>query len=120
MADNLQRSVGRPEEYKFDRGGNPVEMGPFIGIVVNNIDNTRSGRLQVWIQQFGAVESDGSPKLDDPTTWRTVRYISPFYGATPAIWGNRSRNVSRQQKQLRHVVYPARTWYQSSLLFCRR
>lgn len=82
MADNLQRSVGRPEEYKFDRGGNPVEMGPFIGIVVNNIDNTRSGRLQVWIQQFGAVESDGSPKLDDPTTWRTVRYISPFYGAT--------------------------------------
>lgn len=82
MADNLQRSLGRPEEYKFDRGGNPVEMGPFIGIVVNNIDNTRSGRLQVWIQQFGAVDTDGSPKLDDPTTWRTVRYISPFYGAT--------------------------------------
>jgi hypothetical protein len=82
MADNLQRSLGRPEEYKFDRGGNPVEMGPFVGIVVNNIDNTRSGRLQVWIQQFGAVDTDGSPKLDDPTTWRTVRYISPFYGAT--------------------------------------
>jgi len=82
MADNLQRSLGRPEEYKFDRGGNPVEMGPFVGIVVNNIDNTRSGRLQVWIQQFGATDTDGSPNLDDPTTWRTVRYISPFYGAT--------------------------------------
>jgi len=82
MADNLQRSIGRPEEYKFDRGGNPVEMGPFVGIVVNNIDNTRSGRLQVWIQQFGATDTDGSPKLDDPTAWRTVRYISPFYGAT--------------------------------------
>lgn len=82
MAENIQRSIGRPEEYKFDRGGNPVEMGPFVGIVVNNIDNTRSGRLQVWIQQFGATDTDGSPKLDDPTTWRTVRYISPFYGAT--------------------------------------
>lgn len=82
MAENIQRSVGRPEEYRFDRGGNPVEMGPFVGIVVNNIDNTRSGRLQVWIQQFGATNSDGSPKLDDDSCWRTVRYISPFYGAT--------------------------------------
>lgn len=82
MAENIQRSVGRPQEYKFDRGGLPVEMGPYIGIVVNNIDNTRSGRLQVWIEQFGSVNVDGSPKLNDPTTWRTVRYCSPFYGAT--------------------------------------
>ena len=82
MAENIQRSVGRPQEYRFDRGGTPAEMGPYIGIVVNNIDNTRSGRLQVWIEQFGATNVDGSPKLDDPSTWRTVRYCSPFYGAT--------------------------------------
>jgi hypothetical protein len=82
MAENTERNRGRPEEYKFDRGGTPVEMGPYIGIVVNNVDNTRSGRLQVWIQQFGATDLDGSPKLDDPSTWRTVRYCSPFYGAT--------------------------------------
>lgn len=82
MAENIQRSTGRSQEYQFDRGGMPAEMGPYIGIVVNNIDNTRSGRLQVWIEQFGATNTDGSPNLDDPTTWRTVRYISPFYGAT--------------------------------------
>lgn len=82
MAENIQRSTGRPQEYKFDRGGMPVEMGPYIGIVVNNVDNTRSGRLQVWIEQFGATDVDGSPNLTDPTTWRTVRYITPFYGAT--------------------------------------
>jgi hypothetical protein len=82
MAENTLRSTGRPREYKFDRGGMPVEMGPYIGIVTNNVDNTRSGRLQVWIEQFGATGIDGSPNLTDPTTWRTVRYITPFYGAT--------------------------------------
>lgn len=82
MAENIQRSVGRPQEYKFDRGGMPAEMGPYIGIVVNNIDNTRQGRLQVWIEQFGSTNGDGSPNLTDPTMWRTVRYCPPFYGAT--------------------------------------
>lgn len=82
MAENIQRSTGRSQEYQFDRGGMPAEMGPYVGIVVNNVDNTRSGRLQVWIEQFGATNTDGSPNLTDPTTWRTVRYISPFYGAT--------------------------------------
>ena len=82
MAENLQRSTGRPQEYRFDRGGMPSEMGPYIGIVVNNVDNTRQGRLQVWIEQFGATQKDGRPNLSDPTVWRTVRYCPPFYGAT--------------------------------------
>jgi len=82
MAENIQRSTGRPQEYQFDRGGMPAEMGPYIGVVVNNVDNTRQGRLQVWIEQFGATNVDGTPVLDDPTVWRTVRYITPFYGAT--------------------------------------
>jgi hypothetical protein len=82
MAESIDRNRGRPAEYKSDRGGTPVEMGPFIGIVVNNVDNTRQGRLQVWIEQFGNRDSDGSPNLIDTTTWRTVRYCPPFYGAT--------------------------------------
>jgi len=82
MAENTQRSTGRSQEYKFDRGGMPAEMGPYVGIVVNNVDNTRQGRLQVWIEQFGATGVDGGPNLTDETTWRTVRYCSPFYGAT--------------------------------------
>jgi len=83
MAEDLQRSRGRPQNYKFDRGGMPAEMGPYIGIVVNNIDTTRQGRLQVWISQFGSTEADGLPNYRDTTTWRTVRYCPPFYGATP-------------------------------------
>jgi hypothetical protein len=82
MAENTQRSTGRSQEYKFDRGGMPAEMGPYVGIVVNNVDNTRQGRLQVWIEQFGSTGPDGGPNLTDETTWRTVRYCSPFYGST--------------------------------------
>ena len=83
MAENVQRSRGRPQGYKFDRGGAPAEMGPYIGVVVNNVDNTRSGRLQVYIDQFGAVNKEGLPNLTDPSLWRTVSYCPPFYGATP-------------------------------------
>lgn len=83
MADNIQRSRGRPQGYKFDRGGVPAEMGPYIGTVVNNVDSTRSGRLQVYIEEFGAVNKDGTANLTDQSLWRTVSYCPPFYGATP-------------------------------------
>ena len=83
MAENVQRSKGRPEGYKFDRGGQPAEMGPYIGIVVNNVDNTRSGRLQVYIEEFGEVTKTGAPNLTDQSLWRTVSYCPPYYGATP-------------------------------------
>lgn len=83
MPDNIIRTKGRSQQYKFDRGGMPTEMGPYIGIVVNNIDPTRAGRLQVWINQFGATNADGSPDLTDESTYRTVSYIPPFYGSTP-------------------------------------
>ena len=77
MAENIQRSRGRPAGYKFDRGGMPTEFGPFIGRVMNNIDPTRQGRLQVYIEQFAG------PDDQDQSLWRTVSYCPPFYGATP-------------------------------------
>jgi hypothetical protein len=75
--ENIERSRGQPRSYKFDRGGSPTEFGPFIGRVTNNIDPTRQGRLQVYIEQFAG------PNPEDPSLWRTVSYCPPFYGATP-------------------------------------
>lgn len=75
--ENIERSKGQPKSYKFDRGGSPTEFGPYIGRVTNNIDPTRQGRLQVYIEQFAG------PNPDDPNLWRTVSYCPPFYGATP-------------------------------------
>lgn len=76
--ENISRNTGQPRNYKMDRGGMPTEMGPFIGRVMNNVDPTRSGRLQVYIELFGG------PNPEDQSLWRTVNYCPPFYGTTPA------------------------------------
>ncbi len=78
MSEDIQRSKGRPTNYKLDRGGVPTEFGPFVGIVKNNVDPTRSGRLQVYIETF----TSGDP--EDSTKWTTVRYLPGFFGYTPA------------------------------------
>lgn len=51
------------------------DSGPYIGIVKDNRDPTYSGRLQVWISDFGG-------DANDPKYWRTVGYASPFLGST--------------------------------------
>jgi len=82
MSVNNQQLSGRTSNYKFDRGGKPAEMGPFVGTVMNNVDPTRTGRLQVRIQQF-ASGSDENPQL-----WRWVNYLPPFYGVTEKTSSN--------------------------------
>ena len=78
MAEDIQRSRGRPQNYKQDRGGVPAEYGPFLGKVMSNVDPTRSGRLRVFIETF----ADGPS--DDDSKWITVNYLPSFYGATPS------------------------------------
>jgi len=58
-----------------DTAATRVDPHPYIGIVKNNLDPTRSGRVQVWIPDLGGVESE-------PLNWRTVSYSSPFMGYT--------------------------------------
>jgi hypothetical protein len=77
MAINQQRTTGRASNYKFDRGGTPTDFGPFTGEIMNNIDDTRSGRVQVYIKQFAGTDKQ------DKSKWRTVSYVSPFAGASP-------------------------------------
>jgi len=55
--------------------GSTLDTATFVGIVKNNLDPTRSGRLQVWIPDLGGDEGDSN-------TWRTVSYASPFFGST--------------------------------------
>ena len=56
-------------------GGVRVEKYPYIGIVKNNQDPTRTGRLQVWIPDFGGDEND-------PANWKPVSQASPYMGTT--------------------------------------
>jgi hypothetical protein len=49
---------------------------PVVGIIKNNIDPTRAGRLQVFLPDGGAANEN------DPSNWVTVSYVSPFRGQT--------------------------------------
>ena len=77
MSENIQRNSGVAPNYRYDRGGVKADFGPFVGVVKNNVDPTRQGRLQVYIEQFAGADPS------NPSLWRTVSYASPFYGATP-------------------------------------
>ena len=72
MASEKRLNKKLPERVRReDSPGVRIDSGPFIGVIKNNIDPTRSGRLQVWIPDLGGDEND-------PKTWRTVSYASPF------------------------------------------
>lgn len=77
MSENIQRNSGVAPNYRYDRGGVKADFGPFVGVVKNNIDPTRQGRLQVYIEQFAGADPANK------SLWRTVNYASPFYGSTP-------------------------------------
>lgn len=61
--------------------GVKLDPGPFIGIIKNNADPARQGRVAVWIPDIGGDE-------DDPTKWYVVRYASPFFGSTLGLPGS--------------------------------
>jgi len=77
MAYNTQNSSRLSPEYTNDGGGIPQDTGPYIGIVMDNHDPTRNGRVSVWLKTFGALDKD------NPANWRTISYLSPFFGSTP-------------------------------------
>jgi hypothetical protein len=80
MVQNVQKTKGRPSNYKQDRGGTPAEFGPFTGIVMSTVDPTRAGRLRVFIEAF----ADGGPEaMEDESKWTTVSYMPAFFGSTP-------------------------------------
>ena len=59
----------------------PINSGVFIGVVKQIDTNTRSGRVWVYIPQFGGPDPDG------PEDWRLVSYASPFMGKTLGAYG---------------------------------
>jgi len=77
MAEN-KSSAGRLPDWagtsSYNKGVN-LDPGPFIGIIKNNSDPARAGRLAVWVPAIGGDE-------EDPDKWYVVRYASPFLGTT--------------------------------------
>ena len=72
MSEATPSTSKKPSNYK-----DPLEPGAYIGVVKNNVDPTRSGRLQVYIQNRGSSDPT------DKDSWKTVIYCPPYYGSTP-------------------------------------
>jgi len=81
-----------------EAAGTRVDPYPYIGIVKNNLDPTRSGRLQVYIPDLG-----GPP--DEPNNWRTVSYASPFQGYTPVTKNSSTQPSTANRFDQVHHTY---------------
>jgi hypothetical protein len=81
MAQDYFKPKGKAKANEPDAGGGVIRSEPALGVVKNNIDPTRGGRIQVYIADFGA------PDPDDSSSWVTVAYMSPFFGATEGHGG---------------------------------
>lgn len=76
MANNVFKPRGATSASKPDAGGAVLRSVPVFGVVKDNIDPIRSGRLRVYISDFGGQDPN------DADSWITVNYMTPFYGVT--------------------------------------
>lgn len=88
MSENITKVRGTTQAFKNDKGGAVTRNYPLIGIVKNNIDPQKAGRIQVFIEDMGSSDSD------DGNSWVTVSYMSPFFGATSPSAGDSSGHGS--------------------------
>lgn len=76
MANDIVKPKGPTNASKPTSGGAVAKMAPLIGIVKDNIDPIRSGRIRVYLRDFSGQNEN------DSNNWITVNYMSPFYGLT--------------------------------------
>jgi hypothetical protein len=91
MAYDEIKPRGSTKASRPDAGGAVLRSVPLFGIVKDNIDPIRSGRLQVYISDLGGLDPD------DSNNWVTVSYMTPFYGVTTPSsantgWGEYIKN----------------------------
>lgn len=92
MAMDKRAGAKPPERFKREESAIRTDAGPYIGRVKNNLDPTRSGRLQVYIPDLVSGDED------NPENWRTVAYASPYLGYT----NQPDTNKQNSFKKVRH------------------
>ena len=73
---------------KPDSGGAATKQYPIIGVVKDNIDPTRSGRIRVALQ-----DGKGPVAPDSASGWVTVQHLTTFFGVVRANAGKDSENL---------------------------
>jgi hypothetical protein len=76
MAEDIIKPSGELGRSKpLGKNANP-QLVPLLGIVKDNIDPTKSGRIAVFLVGDTALDPDNRD------SWRTVQMLTPFYGHT--------------------------------------
>jgi hypothetical protein len=70
---------GQPGAYKDSAGGASLYSHPIIGVVKNNIDPLKTGKIQVYLRR------QNNTNENDSSFWTTVSYMSPFFGYTENV-----------------------------------
>ena len=89
MAMDKRVSKKIPDYYRREESAVRLDSGPYIGKVKNNLDPTRSGRVQVYIPDLASGDEN------NPEFWRTVAYASPFFGSTTQPDSNKQNAFSK-------------------------
>jgi len=74
MAQDIIKTRGVPKSAKPDAGGANTNNFPVFGIVKDNIDPTRAGRIKVLLADKPPNDSDNA------ANWVTVSFLSNFFG----------------------------------------
>lgn len=89
MAMDKRVSKKLPDYYRREESAIRLDSGPYIGKIKNNLDPTRSGRVQVYIPDLASGDEH------NPDNWRTVSYASPFLGSTAQPDTNKQNTFSK-------------------------
>jgi hypothetical protein len=76
MAQDDIKQKGSPKNSKPGAGGAATKDVPVFGIVKDNVDPTRSGRIKVYI----ADSPQAAAETNNSDNWVTVSYMSNFFG----------------------------------------
>lgn len=87
MPLDTYKPKGPTKASKIDSGGADAKNYPIIGIVKDNIDPLRSGRIRVALQ-----DGKGSVSPDDSSGWVTVSYLTTFFGSVRPTAGSDTGN----------------------------
>lgn len=78
---------GPAKHNKPDSGGGGSKQYPILGIVKDNIDPTRSGRIRVALQ-----DGKGGTNPDSASSWVTVQHLTTFFGVVRPTSGSDSED----------------------------
>lgn len=93
MAQNVIKGRGSTRRSTPSGVGSNPQLVPLFGIVKDNIDPNREGRIFVYLNNNSGLDPDNS------RNWRPVKFLSPFYGLTRGdaakdTYGNFKNNPS--------------------------